>query len=165
MLINLLSKQYCMLYLFLILLCNAYAYGEAMPSYIIGEVHPKIPILGSTILIMPLNIQGAAESPIRLIGLIDKKEQKMQAENTNLSSSSREIIIGKIYKHYSGKTYKVIGIAHDSENPSLMRVIYQGLYDCATFGPNPVWDRPYPMFAEKVTINGKEQYRFEEVGE
>lgn len=116
---------------------------------------------------MPLNIQEATKSPIQLIGLIDKKENIMQKEKINSSAvpSTREITVGKIYKHYSGKTYKVIGIAHDSENPSLMRVIYQGLYDCATFGPNPVWDRPYPMFAEKVNINGKEQYRFEEVSE
>ncbi len=79
--------------------------------------------------------------------------------------SIREIKVGKIYKHYSGKAYKVIAIAHDSEDPSLMRVIYQGLYDCPTFGPNPIWDRPYTMFAEMVTINGRKQFRFEEVSE
>ena len=73
---------------------------------------------------------------------------------------SRMIEIGKIYKHYSGKLYKVIAIAHDSEDPSVMRVIYQGLYDCPTFGPNPVWDRPYSMFAEDVVINGVVQQRF-----
>lgn len=86
-----------------------------------------------------------------------------QPENTNEKPMERIIKIGNIYKHYSGKTYKVIAIAHDSEDPELKRVIYQGLYDCPTFGPNPVWDRPYQMFAEEVVINGKTQPRFEEI--
>lgn len=84
--------------------------------------------------------------------------------NTTISAlTTREIKVGKIYQHYSGKKYKIIAIAHDSENPSLIRVIYQGLYDCPTFGPNPIWDRPYNMFAEMVIIAGKEQFRFIEV--
>lgn len=78
---------------------------------------------------------------------------------------ARKIEVGKKYKHYSGKEYKVIAIAHDSEDPSLMRVVYQGLYDCPSFGSNPIWDRPYPMFAESVTINGKLQQRFAEIPE
>jgi hypothetical protein len=78
----------------------------------------------------------------------------------NNVSQVREIRIDTTYKHYSGKLYKVIAIAHDSEDPSLLRVIYQGLYDCQTFGPNPVWDRPYTMFAENVVMNGVEQPRF-----
>lgn len=79
--------------------------------------------------------------------------------------SVREIKVGKIYKHYSGKIYKVIAIARDTEDISCMRVVYQGIYDCPTFGPNPVWVRPYGMFAETVVINGKEQCRFEEIAE
>lgn len=59
----------------------------------------------------------------------------------------------------------MIAIAHDSEDPLLMRVIYQGLYDCPTFGKNPVWHRPYLMFAENVTINAIEQPRFADVSE
>lgn len=76
---------------------------------------------------------------------------------------AREIKVGSIYQHYSGKLYKVLAIAYDSENPELLRVIYQGLYDCPTFGKNPVWDRPYQMFAEQVVISGIQQYRFTEV--
>ena len=76
-----------------------------------------------------------------------------------------EIKIGATYKHYSGKEYKVIAIARDSEDPASLRVIYQGLYDCPSFGPNPMWDRPYSMFAEQVVTNGKEQPRFELVAE
>lgn len=78
---------------------------------------------------------------------------------------SKLISVGKIYRHYSGKLYKVLAIAHDSEDPNLLRVVYQGLYDCQTFGPNPVWVRPYTMFAEDVVINGKMVARFEEVVE
>lgn len=81
----------------------------------------------------------------------------------NPLTKSRKINIGSVYQHYNDKMYKVIAIAHDSENPELLRVIYQGLYTCSTFGENPVWDRPYEMFAEKVTINGVEQYRFTEI--
>jgi len=78
-------------------------------------------------------------------------------------TSSREIKVGKTYKHYGGKLYKVIAIAINSELPSEKRVIYQGLYNCPTFGPNPVWDRPYTMFAENVIINNIEQPRFQEI--
>lgn len=88
-----------------------------------------------------------------------------KVNHSPMPQSNRTIQVGKLYQHYSGKTYRVIAIAHDSEDPSLMRVIYQGLYDCPTFGPNPIWDRPYSMFAETVTINGKEQPRFQEVNE
>lgn len=80
------------------------------------------------------------------------------------SMIAREIKVGAMYKHYSGKLYKVIAIAHDSEDPNLLRVIYQGLYDDPVFGKNPVWDRPYAMFAEQVIINGVQQDRFAEVG-
>ncbi|MDP3788750.1 MAG: DUF1653 domain-containing protein [Candidatus Chromulinivorax sp.] len=75
----------------------------------------------------------------------------------------RKIKVGVTYQHYSGKLYKVIAIARDSENPELLRVVYQGLYNCPTFGKNPVWDRPYQMFAEQVVINGVQQDRFAEV--
>ena len=94
------------------------------------------------------------------------KDLVVECQKTALGAcvkSVREIKVGSLYKHYSGKIYRVIAIAHDSEDPSLMRVVYQGLYDCPTFGANPVWDRPYTMFAENVIINGKEQPRFYDV--
>lgn len=96
---------------------------------------------------------------------VNAKESNMeiQKEIEISSTKQREIVVGKIYEHYSGKQYKVIAIAHDSEDPSMLRVIYQGLYDCPTFGPNPIWDRPYTMFAENVVIAGKEQPRFKDV--
>lgn len=87
----------------------------------------------------------------------------VEEKNKKEQSAKREINVGKTYQHYSGKQYKVIAIAHDSEDPEVLRVIYQGLYDCPKFGPNPIWDRAYTMFAENVVINGKEQPRFAEV--
>lgn len=75
----------------------------------------------------------------------------------------REIKVGAMYKHYSGRLYQVIAIARDSEDVSLMRVIYKSLYDCPIFGSNVIWVRPYAMFAENVTIADKEQPRFEEI--
>lgn len=75
----------------------------------------------------------------------------------------RIIHIGKCYKHYSGKLYRVLALARDSEDHAIMRVVYQGLYDCPTFGQNPIWVRPYTMFAEKLIIDGKEQYRFQKI--
>jgi hypothetical protein len=99
---------------------------------------------------------------LSLHGVENNKDLPMQTQpsTTTPASLSRTIEVGKTYKHYSGKLYKVIAIAHDSEDPAVMRVIYRGLYDCPTFGPNPVWDRPYAMFAEDVVINNIVQQRF-----
>ncbi len=90
---------------------------------------------------------------------------EIQKINPEVTIRQREIKTGKLYKHYNGKFYKILAIAHYSEDPSLFHVVYQGLYDCPTFGPNPIWTRPYSMFIENVVINGKEQARFEEVTE
>ncbi|MGZ6250445.1 MAG: DUF1653 domain-containing protein [Candidatus Chromulinivorax sp.] len=74
-----------------------------------------------------------------------------------------QVQVGKIYRHYKGNLYKVIALAHDSEKPEMIRVIYEGLYEDPVFGKNPVWDRPYTMFIEKGLFEGKEQQRFTEV--
>lgn len=73
------------------------------------------------------------------------------------------ITVGATYRHYSGKLYTVIAIARDSEDPASLRVIYEALYECPTFGTSVLWDRPYAMFAEQVTINGVQQPRFQRV--
>lgn len=91
---------------------------------------------------------------------------KLQTNNQTMSTvNDRNIVVGKIYQHYSGKTYQVLAIAHDSEDPAMLRVVYQSLYDCPTFGKNAIWVRPYTMFAENVVINGQEVARFAEVVE
>lgn len=78
----------------------------------------------------------------------------------------REIIIGKTYKHFKGKLYKVLDIVYDSETnndeePKKV-VIYQALY-----GDNLKWARPYDMFNSEVDHEKypdiEQVYRFEEV--
>ena len=80
----------------------------------------------------------------------------------------REIKIGKKYRHFKGKLYKVLDIVNDSEsnNDEELKkvVIYQALY-----GDNLKWARPYDMFNSEVDHQKypdiKEKYRFEEVDE
>lgn len=88
----------------------------------------------------------------------------VQKEHALTSTHSTcTLTVGKIYKHYKDKLYKIIALAHDSEDPSLIRVVYQALYDCPTFGPNAIWTRTYTMFTETIVINGKQQARFQEI--
>lgn len=80
----------------------------------------------------------------------------------------RKIEIGKTYKHFKNKLYKVIDIVYDSESNNDLEykkvVIYQALY-----GDNLKWARPYDMFnslVDKEKYPDVEQiYRFEEVNE
>ena len=80
----------------------------------------------------------------------------------------RKIEIGKIYRHFKNKLYKVIDIVYDSESNNDEEykkvVIYQALY-----GDNLKWARPYDMFnslVDKEKYPDVEQvYRFEEVNE
>jgi len=78
----------------------------------------------------------------------------------------REIIIGKKYKHFKNKLYKVLDIVYDSEsnNDDELRkvVIYQALY-----GEGLKWARDYDMFNSEVDHEKypdiEQKYRFEEV--
>lgn len=60
-----------------------------------------------------------------------------------------------IYRHYKGKLYEVIGTASHSETLETM-VVYRALY-----GEYGLWVRPAAMFAEQVSVNGRQQPRFE----
>ena len=60
-----------------------------------------------------------------------------------------------IYRHYKGNLYQVLHIARHSETEELL-VVYRCLY-----GEYGVWVRPIVMFAEMVTVDGKEVPRFE----
>ena len=78
----------------------------------------------------------------------------------------RVIEIGKIYRHFKGKLYKVLDIVYDSESNNDEEykkvVIYQALY-----GDNLKWARPYDMFNSLVDREKypdvEQKYRFEEV--
>ncbi len=71
---------------------------------------------------------------------------------------------GSVFEHYSGKRYRILSVGRHSETLEL-HVVYQGLYDCPSFGSNPIWIRPLEMFLETVMINGLEQPRFRLVSE
>ena len=71
-----------------------------------------------------------------------------------------ETVIMKLghYRHYKGMDYQVIGLATHSETLETL-VVYRQLY-----GEYGLWVRPAAMFAETVTIDGKEQPRFAYMG-
>ena len=72
---------------------------------------------------------------------------------------NQKIQTGK-YRHYKGKEYEVIGLAHHSETLEPL-VAYKALYDSDEFGLNAIWVRPLAMFTEKVEVNNKQVPRFE----
>ena len=69
-----------------------------------------------------------------------------------------EIKPGK-YRHFKGKTYEVIGIAHHSETMEEL-VVYRALY-----GERGLWVRPAAMWEEVVNRDGYHGPRFQYVGE
>lgn len=60
-----------------------------------------------------------------------------------------------IYRHYKGSLYQVLHTAQHSETEEAL-VVYRCLY-----GEYGVWVRPIAMFAETVTVDGKQVARFE----
>lgn len=78
----------------------------------------------------------------------------------------REIQIGKKYRHFKGKDYKVLDIVYDSESNNDEEykkvVVYQALY-----GDNLKWARDYDMFNSEVDREKypdvEQKYRFEEI--
>ena len=77
-------------------------------------------------------------------------------------SINHTMIPGSIYRHYKGKQYEVIGIAHHSETLEEL-VVYKALYDTPDFGYGAIWVRPLTMFNETIVVDGSEVKRFEKV--
>ena len=69
----------------------------------------------------------------------------------------RNVNIGKKYKHFKGKEYRVLYIARHSETEEEL-VVYQQLY-----GDYSIWVRPLDMFLDTKELEGKLVNRFEEV--
>lgn len=63
------------------------------------------------------------------------------------------------YRHFKGKEYEVIGVAHHSESLEDF-VVYRALY-----GEGDLWIRPLSMFFEKVERDGRVFDRFTFIGE
>lgn len=76
---------------------------------------------------------------------------------TSRSSVKQEIFEMRpgLYRHYKGKTYQVVGVARHSEMQEPL-VVYQLLY-----GNHSLWVRPFHMFNDLVSHEGKMVKRFE----
>lgn len=70
-----------------------------------------------------------------------------------------EIQANRVYRHFKGDYYFVVGFAIHSETREKL-VLYRALY-----GNGELYARPYDMFASKVDKikypNVKQEYRFE----
>lgn len=89
--------------------------------------------------------------------------KKQQTDWSNEASTELSIPqVGKTYRHYKGKCYKVIAIGNHSETLE-PHVVYQALYDCLQFGDQAIWVRPLSLFVGIVSIDGKTIKRFVEI--
>lgn len=66
----------------------------------------------------------------------------------------QEISVGKIYRHYKGNEYKIIGFAKHSETLEDM-IVYQAISD------GKIWVRPYSMWNEVVDDKGTLRFTIE----
>lgn len=79
-------------------------------------------------------------------------------EEIKLSEKALSLKPG-VYEHYKGNKYRVMGVAHHSEDLSEL-VVYQALY-----GDHLIWVRPLFMFFETVEWEGETKPRFRYLGE
>ena len=73
----------------------------------------------------------------------------------------RKLEIGKVYRHFKGKLYKVEDVATHSETGETY-VVYRQMY-----GDESLWIRPLEMFLQEVDHDKypdvMQKYRFEEM--
>ncbi len=65
-----------------------------------------------------------------------------------------DVEVGALYEHFKGKRYRVLAVAHHSEDLQPY-VVYEALYHSEKFGDHSVWIRPLAMFVEQVEVNGE----------
>ena len=84
-----------------------------------------------------------------------------RADYNTCYHNAMETLKPGIYQHFKGNKYRVHGIVKHSETIEPF-VLYEALYE------NPegkMWIRPFAMFTENVTRDGKTFPRFKYVGE
>lgn len=74
---------------------------------------------------------------------------------------STQIQLGK-YKHFKGKLYEVLGVAHHSETLEEL-VVYRALYATKKHPYGSLWARPSDMFTGMVVRDGRRLKRFRHV--
>ena len=67
-----------------------------------------------------------------------------------------------VYRHYSGKTYQVTGLARHHETVEEW-VLYKPLYAIPEFGEDVIFIRPKTEFFGMVEYNGITQQRFSKI--
>lgn len=67
-----------------------------------------------------------------------------------------------VYQHYKGNKYEVLFVGCSTEEEEYF-VIYKALYEKESVPK--IWIRPYDMFCEDVTIDGKNVPRFKKIRE
>lgn len=86
------------------------------------------------------------------------EEKLSEAElQRRLDTAKQQVEIGKLYKHYRGGLYKVIGVAIEEKDNSIA-VIYQ-----AQYGNNLTFIRELGIWLEDVELEGQKLKRFSRV--
>jgi hypothetical protein len=80
-------------------------------------------------------------------------------QQNDIESVMSELLTKGRYRHYKGQEYEVFNTARHSESDELL-VVYRCLYDDYSW-----WVRPFSMFTETVSVDGKIYPRFEYIGE
>ena len=74
-------------------------------------------------------------------------------------NEEQEKLIGREFRHFKGKLYRLEGFAKFTETLEEM-VVYRALY-----GEGGLWVRPAEMWEESVTRDGITQLRFTYIGD
>lgn len=93
---------------------------------------------------------------LSLAGVIVSGMKRMSNSELDklLRTAKNQVVVGGIYKHYKGKTYKVLAVAL-SEADLEPVVVYQ-----AQYGNQLTFTRPVTAWLETVSWNSEEILRF-----
>lgn len=105
-----------------------------------------------------LGIYATLRKPTRAILCTEHKMQQYTLKEGQIPMQNT-VLVNRIYRHFKGDYYIVVGIAKHSETEEEM-VVYRQLY-----GAGELWVRPMSLFISEVDRNKypdvKQKYRFE----